>query len=192
MSSFRECTTHNKSNYVPMCMYAVRVTALSVALVGFIVITFLIIFVGRCVAAGLDYLGTTDWEDSSVEDVLTSDEFLDFGEASYWGWGALAALVVWGSLVLFFAAVCAFRWSLSVLFIWFCCDPNCWCCWMRDAQSNNNRRKSNTKNQRRPQYFDDDDSDIPPLSAKHMALYAGISQFLSGQHRDPEGEIPVV
>ncbi|MGH3851449.1 MAG: hypothetical protein ACRDRT_17445, partial [Pseudonocardiaceae bacterium] len=109
-----------------MCLGVVRAAALTVVLIGFVLITGVVVFAGRCAAAAWAYIASTDGDDIDITSVLTSDQFLDFEEKSYWMWGLLLALVMWSTLFFIILVIWWFRWAVVVVFWWLCCDLPCY------------------------------------------------------------------
>lgn len=68
-----------------MCLKAM---VYSVAVVAFLVISLTLATVVRCVVALAD-------SDAEGHDKFASNEFWDWDNAEYWGWGVLACVVLW-------------------------------------------------------------------------------------------------
>lgn len=92
-----------------------------VLLVVFVVVSFLIILLGRCATAANAYVSSHDgnW---NMEDVFESEEFQDWDEASYWWWGVLWCVIFWAAVLVVLVGVWLCMWASRVWCNWYCCD----------------------------------------------------------------------
>lgn len=100
--------------------------ALVVGLFVLCLISFLVLLLGRCVAAASAYASNHDG-DWNVAHILGSHEFWDFSEGSYWGWGGLWVLIFWVAVALIICFVWILNWAGRVLFDFYCCESVALC-----------------------------------------------------------------
>lgn len=65
------------------------------------ILSFIIIFITRCVVAMYAYVSANDG-DFDVVNIFESDEFNDWGNAEYWYWGLIICAIFWFILFMFF------------------------------------------------------------------------------------------